>query len=69
MTSKSTLRHSERALTHHNALVRKLFETAEAKKSNIVVSADLTNTKDLLELADSMCAPRALPIDPLHGRD
>ncbi|KAL9100916.1 MAG: hypothetical protein Q9163_003776 [Psora crenata] len=54
MASKSTLGYAERARKHPNRLAKKLFETAEAKKSNIVISADLTNTNDLLALADEL---------------
>lgn len=54
MSSNSRLPYGARAQKHPNALVRKLFEIAEAKKSNVVVSADVTTTKELLDLADRM---------------
>lgn len=53
MTSKSTISYAERARVHINPVVKKLFEIAEAKKSNVVLSADVTTTKELLELANS----------------
>lgn len=54
MTSKSTLSYAERAKRHAHPVARRLFKIAEAKKSNVVVSADVTMTKELLELADRM---------------
>ncbi|KAK5058909.1 hypothetical protein LTR84_011173 [Exophiala bonariae] len=54
MTSKNTLSFGQRASNHPNALVKRLFQIAEQKKTNIVLSADLTTTKDLLEIADSL---------------
>lgn len=53
MASKSTLSYAQRAAKHPNALVKRLFEIAERKKTNVVLSADLRNTKELLEIADS----------------
>ena len=44
---------AERALEHKNPLVKNLFGVAVSKRSNVVVSAGLTKTKQLLELADS----------------
>lgn len=52
MSSKSQLTYKDRASKHPNPLAKKLFEIAEAKQSNVTVSADVTNTKDLLDLAD-----------------
>lgn len=54
MSSKSHLTYGARASNHPNPLARKLFEVAEAKKSNVTVSADLTTTEELLNLADGM---------------
>ena len=54
MTSKSNVGYAQRARDHPNLMVKKLFQIAETKKSNLVISADLTTTKDLLELADSV---------------
>lgn len=53
MASKSTSLFPQRASSHPNALVRRLFNIAEKKKTNIVLSADLTTTKDLLDIANS----------------
>lgn len=55
MASKSSLKYAKRAQDHPNPLAKKLFHIAESKKSNLVISADLTTPKDLLELADSGC--------------
>ena len=53
MASKSTLSYAQRAAKHQNALAKKLFEIADRKKTNVVLSADLDTTRELLELADS----------------
>jgi len=53
MASKSFLLYATRAQKSDNRVVRKLFEIAETKKTNIAISADIRNTKDLLALADS----------------
>jgi orotidine-5'-phosphate decarboxylase len=52
MSSKSHLTYSTRANQHPNVLAKKLFEIAEAKKTNVTVSADVTTTRELLDLAD-----------------
>lgn len=52
MSSKSQLTYTARASKHPNALAKRLFEIAEAKKTNVTVSADVTTTKELLDLAD-----------------
>lgn len=52
MTSKSELSYAERAATHRSTLVQKLFQVAERKRTNIVLSADLTVAKELLHFAD-----------------
>ncbi|KAJ5939416.1 Orotidine 5'-phosphate decarboxylase [Penicillium verhagenii] len=54
MSSKSQLPFGTRASSHPNPLARKLFQVAEAKKSNVTVSADVTTTKELLDLADRL---------------
>lgn len=57
MSSKSHLSYTDRARQHPNALAKKLFGIAESKKTNVTVSADVTSTKELLNLADSMTVP------------
>lgn len=52
MASKSSLSYAARAEKHASPVAKRLFQLAEAKKSNIVVSADLTTTEELLSLAD-----------------
>lgn len=55
MASKSNISYAERARQHDNPVVKKLFDIAARKKSNLVLSADLTTTRELLELADGRC--------------
>ncbi|KAL9109022.1 MAG: hypothetical protein Q9227_006262 [Pyrenula ochraceoflavens] len=54
MTSRSILTYEARAKRHPNALAKKLFEIASSKQTNVVLSADVTTTRDLLSLADSL---------------
>ncbi|PGH08916.1 orotidine 5'-phosphate decarboxylase [Blastomyces parvus] len=54
MSSKSHIPYSVRASRHSNPLAKQLFQIAEEKKSNVVVSADVTTTKELLDLADRL---------------
>jgi hypothetical protein len=61
MSSSSKQTYSVRAKNHPNHLVRKLFEVAEAKKTNVTVSADVTTTKELLDLADRTSQGRRNP--------
>ena len=56
MASNSSETFAERAEKHSNDLVKKLFAIAERKETNIVLSADLTNTRELLDIADRKCA-------------
>jgi len=53
MASRSDLSYEQRAKDHPNPLVKRLFHIAREKKTNIVLSADLTTTEELLSLADS----------------
>jgi len=54
MASSSTLSYAERAKSHPNRLTKRLFGIAESKKTNITLSADLTTTKELLEIANAL---------------
>ena len=56
MSSSSKKPYNVRAKSHPNPLVRKLFAIAEAKKTNVTVSADVTTTKQLLDLAERTCS-------------
>jgi orotidine-5'-phosphate decarboxylase len=53
MASKSHLSYGQRAAKHQNPLVKRLFEIADRKKTNVVLSADLTTTKELVDIAES----------------
>lgn len=46
--------YQKRSLTHSSGVVRKLFTIIDAKKTNLCVSADVTSTDRLLELADTL---------------
>ncbi|KAK7098757.1 uridine 5'-monophosphate synthase-like [Littorina saxatilis] len=50
--AKKELSFGERAQLCSNAVSRRLFEVMEAKQSNLVLSADLTQTLQLLQLVD-----------------
>ncbi|EXJ74517.1 orotidine 5'-phosphate decarboxylase [Cladophialophora psammophila CBS 110553] len=54
MASSSHLPYAQRAQKHPHPLGRRLFEIADRKKTNVVLSADLTNTKELLAIADRL---------------
>ncbi|KAL4820070.1 Orotidine 5'-phosphate decarboxylase [Aspergillus spinulosporus] len=54
MSSKSHLPYATRAANHPNPLTSKLFSIAEEKKTNVTVSADVTTTAELLDLADRL---------------
>ncbi|KMP00755.1 orotidine 5'-phosphate decarboxylase [Coccidioides immitis RMSCC 2394] len=54
MASKSQVPYEDRARDHPNPLARRLFQIATEKQSNVVVSADVTTTKELLDLADRL---------------
>lgn len=54
MASKSNVPYSLRAKHHSNPVVKKLFEIAETKKTNVIFSADQRTTADLLAFAESM---------------
>jgi orotidine-5'-phosphate decarboxylase len=46
--------YAARARSHKSPLARRLFEIMEKKRSNLAISADMTDTKSLLEMADGM---------------
>jgi len=54
MASKYSLSYATRGANHPNHLAKRLLELAETKKTNIVLSADLTTTKELLSIADEL---------------
>ena len=58
MSNKKGLSFSQRAIEHPHPLAKKLFQVAERKQTNIVLSADLTTTKELLTIADIKSTPR-----------
>jgi len=47
MATKSSSSYARRAENTSIPIVKRLFEIAEAKKTNVVISADVRNTKDL----------------------
>ncbi|KAI1159330.1 orotidine 5-phosphate decarboxylase pyrG-penicillium chrysogenum [Nemania serpens] len=49
MTSKSNLTYAQRGELNAHPLVKRLFDIADTKQSNLVVSADLTDTRSLLK--------------------
>lgn len=53
MASKSHLTYSTLAPEHIESVVERFFELAETKQSNVIISANLMNTSDLLNLSDS----------------
>ncbi|CEL00857.1 Putative Orotidine 5'-phosphate decarboxylase [Aspergillus calidoustus] len=54
MSSKSHLPYAARAANHPNPLTKKLFSIAEEKKTNVTVSADVTTSAELVDLADRL---------------
>ncbi|EEP75973.1 orotidine 5'-phosphate decarboxylase [Uncinocarpus reesii 1704] len=54
MASKSQIPYEVRGRDHPNPLARRLFQIAAEKQSNVVVSADVTTTQELLDLADKL---------------
>jgi orotidine-5'-phosphate decarboxylase len=61
MATRSDLSYTQRSLQHPNPLARRLFRIAEKKETNIVLSADLTTTEELLKIADGKFVPMATP--------
>jgi orotidine-5'-phosphate decarboxylase len=60
MSSLSQLTYEARASKHRNPLARRLFTIASEKKTNVVVSADVTTSKELLDLAECTYLPTCL---------
>ncbi|KID82656.1 orotidine 5'-monophosphate decarboxylase [Metarhizium guizhouense ARSEF 977] len=58
MASKSTVPYSTRAASHPHPVAKKLFRIADSKRSNLIISADFSDTDSLLKCADGkhMCA-------------
>ncbi|KAI9734664.1 MAG: orotidine 5'-phosphate decarboxylase [Cirrosporium novae-zelandiae] len=54
MATKSSIPYTLRAESHPNPLIKRLLTIAETKKTNVIVSADLTITNDLLKIADTL---------------
>ncbi|KAI1119872.1 Orotidine 5'-phosphate decarboxylase [Nemania abortiva] len=54
MASKSNLTCAQRSKLHQHPLVKRLFDIAESKQTNLVISADLTDTRSLLKCADEL---------------
>ena len=52
MSSLSNLSYGESAARHQHPVAKRFFEIAEAKKSNLIVSADFSTTEELLKSAD-----------------
>ena len=52
MASRSHLSYAERAQKHSHPLVKRLFEVAHSKQSNITLSADVETTEELLKIAN-----------------
>ena len=70
MTSLSSQPYGKRAQQHHHPLARSLFEIVEAKKSNLTLSADLKDSKSLLQRADGKlfvkpCAEMGTKLSPV----
>ncbi len=64
MSTKSTIAFGQRAEAHGHLLAKKLLQIAESKKTNVIVSADLTSTQELLKLADGEIEPILNPNVP-----
>lgn len=54
MSSRSNLTYAARAELHTHPLAQRLFEIAEEKRSNLVFSADYTDSESLLKDANGM---------------
>ncbi|KAF2001248.1 orotidine 5'-phosphate decarboxylase [Amniculicola lignicola CBS 123094] len=54
MASLSSFSYTERASRRPHPVARRFLETAETKQSNLIISADLTTTVELLKCADKL---------------
>ncbi|KAK0640744.1 orotidine 5-phosphate decarboxylase pyrG-penicillium chrysogenum [Cercophora newfieldiana] len=54
MTSLSNVSFHKRAMGNLHPIAKRLFEIADGKQSNLAVSADVTDSKSLLDLADNL---------------
>ena len=61
MSNKKGISFGQRAAEHPHPLAKKLFQIAERKKTNIVLSADLATTKDLLAIVDGKAHGFSVP--------
>src|SRR5689334_21401548 len=61
MASLSAESYRERARGDLHPVAKRLFEIADAKQSNLALSADVTDSKSFLELADSQSLVQCLP--------
>ncbi|RMD44225.1 hypothetical protein DV735_g904, partial [Chaetothyriales sp. CBS 134920] len=54
MSNKKTATYTQRAQEHPHPVAKKLFETADRKQTNLVLSADVTTTDELLTIANDL---------------
>ncbi|KAL8365269.1 hypothetical protein RB595_004192 [Gaeumannomyces hyphopodioides] len=54
MTSKSDVTYERRGELHKSPVAKRLFSIAASKKTNLVISADFTDSKSLLKCADDL---------------
>src|ERR1700761_9274327 len=52
MSSSSRLSYNQRADNHWHPVAKRLLKIADSKKTNLIISADLSTTTELLECAD-----------------
>lgn len=71
MASKSNLPFGKRGEIHKHPVTKRLFQIAESKQSNLVISADFTDSKSLLKCADGKSIKRVATnrlLTPLNSR-
>ncbi|RMZ77089.1 hypothetical protein DV737_g4540, partial [Chaetothyriales sp. CBS 132003] len=54
MSNKATITYAQRGQDHAHPVARKLFQLAERKETNLVLSADVTTTEELLAIANDL---------------